>query len=298
MQKKTKALVVHFCFLLFSASFLWAEPDPPLAEPHPEKYQVPTAPLGILGVPLGTFAVIEGVEHPHGMGVGMTGFSIEKINGKPAPPNCYIQTDWPAPLKSKRLDDKHYVLHGYEVGDWGGEPTGLPNDEPYSGQLAGFYFFHSFMVTSVENFKLTDEDLKRLKPDPTKPLQPPSSPPQVPINYRPPPPPPLGILGLPLGTFAVIEATPCKGPIVLNDPFVLVHTVNGKKIEPPLILSVRRDALKGDERVILHGYEVADWTGRPPLPESEPHDSPSHPHMPFQLFEQFIVTKQVTPVTK
>ncbi len=255
---------------------------------RPDQFLKP--PIGLLGLPLGTFAVIEGTEHHTSKSWGSNDFVVESINGKKVDRDARIMTDWPSRLPDKRISGKRYTLHGYEMGKWEGQPDGLPRDEP-SGwtQGAGFPFQHIFAVTSVEKVDgVTVADARPL--DPKISLARPDFA-AKPDNVR-----PIGILGLPLGTFAIIQAHSPSRAVMLESPFE-VDRVNGKPLDNPPILIIRGvPETKGDERVTLHGFEAGAWKSEPALPKSE-NPSGIEVQQSFQFFHEFVVTSVATSPT-
>ena len=273
-------------FLFLVVSPLFGQANPPLATPHLDSSQpgpFSKPPIGVLGLPLGTFAVIEGTEHHTSMFWGSDDFVIESINGKKVERDLRIMTEWPSQLPDKCIAGKRYVLHGYEKGTWEGQPDGLPRDEP-SGwtQQAGFLFRHIFAVTSVEKIDgVTVADARPL--DPKVPLAQPDLAAKL-DNVR-----PIGVLGLPVGTFAIIQAHTPSRPVMLESPFE-VDRVNDKTLNDPPILIIRGvPETKGDERVTLHGFEAGAWESEPALPKSE-NPSGTEVQQPFQFYHEFVVT--------
>jgi hypothetical protein len=273
-------------FLFLAASPLLGQANPPLATPHPELYhpdQFSNPPMGVLGLPLGTFAVIEGTEHHTSLRWGSDDLVVEGINGKKVARDVRIMTEWPSQLPDKKIPGKRYVLHGYEKGKWEGQPDGLPKDEPLGWtQQAGFSFDHIFVVTSVE--KVDGVTVAGARPlDPKVPLAQPKLA-DRPDNVR-----PIGVLGLPLGTFAIIQARTPHRIVNMGSPFE-VDRVNGKPLDnPPTFLIRGVPETKGDERVILHGYEAGAWECEPVLPKSE-NPSGAMGLVPFHFDHEFIVT--------
>lgn len=140
------------------------DPNSPLPYPKPELYSEPKPPVGILGLPLGTFAVIEGTEKPTGMRLGPDDFVIEAINGKKLGHPAGIETEWSSEFPEKRTLGKRFILHGFERGTWMGSPD-LPASETggklTQAQLA-FQFIPHFVVTSIE--KVDDVAVPSAKP--------------------------------------------------------------------------------------------------------------------------------------
>jgi hypothetical protein len=150
-------------------------------------------------------------------------------------------------------------------------------------QVATFFFATHFQITSVE--KIDGVTVANARPlDPKVPLAQPNFNTKHGTI-------PIGSLGLQLGTFAIIEARPYDKPIMLESPF-FVEVVNGKKMDPPRILTIRDARIAGDGHVTLHGFEVGEWSGEPSLPESEVPASATKPQQPFHFGESFIVTSQ------
>ena len=240
-------------------------------------------PMGVLGMRLGTFAVIEGTEHQTSKFWGAEDLVVEKVNGQTPPREVGLQTDWPSLLNDKRIPGKRYVLHGYESGQWEGQPDGLPNGET-SGRTQGgrFVFTRTFVVTSVEKVDgVTVADARPV--DPEVPLAVPDFA-AKPDNVR-----PIGVLGLPLGTFAIIEARSSAGIVLLASPYDVL-AVNGQPVDQPRILTIRDvPAARGIGRLKLHGYEVGAWKSDPDLPKSE-NPSGGRSQQPFQFYHSFMVT--------
>lgn len=236
----------------------------------------PPPPVGKLGLPLGTFAVIEGIYHPSGMLSTLPGFEIHKVNGVKLNQLRHIPVDG-----SKLIDGKTYVLHGYEIGEWAGQPS-LPTDEDFPSQIA-FCFLTRFEVTSVE--KVNGDPAAGARPvDPRVPLVSPDFPATIH------PKPPLGALGLLLGTFAVIEVKAPKHPVMMENPFEVTE-INGKRPAKPFQLTIKGlPPLKGDAHATLHGFEVGGWTNTPVLPESEQPRNAPQVQQPFQFFSTFVLT--------
>jgi len=271
------------CFPIVLATPLPADDKPPLAVPHPELAKIPDTPIGLLGLRLGTFAVIEGTEHPTSMLLGSDDFYIESINGKKLEHEVRIMTEWSPQLPDKRVAGKHYVLHGYERGKWQGQPVGLPGGEP-SGITQGgdFIFEHIFAVTSVE--KVDGVVSANARPlNPKVPLAEPKLEAVTKVGK-----PPIGALGLPLGTFAIIEAhTPAQSPMI-GSPFE-VDVVNGQHLDKPVIITIRGvPETKGDERVTLRGYETGQWICAPFLPKSE--ELEGREQASFHFSGEFVLT--------
>ncbi len=121
--------------------------------------------------------------------------------------------------------------------------------------------------------------------------------------------PPFGRLGLPFGTFAVVEGT--YHPYVKVDGFprdFRIEIVNGKKLGEPveisagILISNGRNMITG-KRYLLHGYENAVWVGAPLLPpgESESIESDWAKHTPgSRTFSSFALQTnfQTTSIEK
>ena len=277
--------------LLLNASPLFGQAELPLAIPHFEStmlYHSSEPPMGVLGLPLGTFAVIEGSEHHTSKNWGSDDFVVESINGKKVEHELRIQTDWPSQLPDKCVPGNRYVLHGYESGKWQGQPDGLPKGEPLGWtQGAGFVFDHIFSVTSVEQVNgVTVADARPL--DPKVGLFEPD------FDAKPDDARPIGILGLPLGTFAIIEVhPPPQGHFLLMERPFQVDSVNGKPLTEAHYLTIRNVPWKqGGPRVTLRGFEAGEWASQPDLPKSENPSGPV-PQQPFRFYCDFVVT---TPV--
>ncbi len=75
---------------------------------------------------------------------------------------------------------------------------------------------------------------------------------------------PLGSLGYPLGDLMTIEGTRAKG-LKINPQTLFVDTVNGKKLEKPVAISIDNvRELPADVRIVLKGYESGRMLG--PVP--------------------------------
>jgi hypothetical protein len=264
-----KPLLLGFlpaAFLFLVAGLLHGQANPALATPHFELYQpnqFSKPPIGVLGLSLGTFAVIKGTEHHTSKFWGSDDFVVESINGKKVDRDLRIMTDWAPQLPDKRISGNQYVLHGYERGEWGGQPDGLPKDEP-SGwtQSGGFSFQHIFAVTSVEKVNgVTVADARPL--DHHVPLAQPN------LAARTDDARPIGVLGLTLGTFAVIEVHSSKRLMMVANPLE-IKTVNGKRLQFPRLLSIPGFVLpRNTEQATLRGFETGSWEGAVWLPDSE-----------------------------
>ena len=250
--------------------------------------------MGTLGLPLGTFAVIEGTEHQTSKGTATGGwysgdFVVETINGKKLDHEIGIWTDWPSQLPDKRISGKRYVLHGYEGGEWVGQPDGLPHDEPLGWTQGGrFVYDPRFAVTSVEKVDgVTVADARPL--DPNVPLAKSDFAVKT-VHSR-----PIGLLGLPLGTFAIIQVHLPKGPPTMEIP-ILIDTVNGERMKSPRHISIPDFTFPKDtEQVTLRGFETGRWSGTPFSPKSEFPSTATVPQMDnsFGFHNEFVLT---TPV--
>lgn len=229
-----------------------------------------SVPIGALGLPLGTFAVVEGTYHS---GIktdgGWQNFSIEKLNGKKMEPSVGIGLfDW----EEKMTVGKRYVLHGYESAFWSGAPP-LPPNESESIQSdwrketpLPFALRTRFWVTSIEKENgVTLPDARLL--DPGFSLA-------EPKFGQPPTEPPVGVLGLPLGTYVVITVGAPRGPTKGIECEVL--ELNGKTVDHRTTIAVPFfEVPSGKERAVLHGFESGDWRGATSLPTSETKEKPS-----------------------
>lgn len=283
---KVKSLVGFSCFLLFGFSLLRADSDFKMETPHPELYRTPENPIGTLGLPLGTFAVIEGIQYDQGMTAGIHhGFLVESVNGKKTDGKVGTLTDWPNSLPVHNNTGHHYVLHGYESASWGGQPN-IPRNENWGAQVI-FGIYPRFVVTSVE--KVDGVIANGAKPlDPKIPLAEPQFEKRLKSHYC--TKPPIGMLGMPLGTFAIITARTPRKPSLMESPFE-VTVVNGTKLDPPVIISIPNvKSTNGDEVLTIHGFETGEWTSQPDLPDSEYSHSLPQPQKPFQYFPHFVVT--------
>ena len=275
-------------FLFLIAGPFSGRADPPLATPHFDLYQpgqFREPPIGVLGLPLGTFAVIEGIDHPYGIVRDMPGFEIREVNGKTLTAPRYI------PIYHTPMIDGHsYVLHGYETGEWNGTPHMMPQSEDLPRLQILFGFSRNFVVTSVEKVDgVKTPDAKPL--DPNSPLPNPDF--ETKVNTA----PAIGVLGLPLGTFAVIQAHSTEHfPATVNrlmvSPFD-IDSVNGKRLDSQRVLSIPAVAATRDgERVTLHGYEAGYWGGGPKLPHSEDPTDGKMVQQFFQFYPQFNLTSE------
>jgi hypothetical protein len=252
--------------------------------------QIP--PIGTLGLPLGTFAVIEGTEHRTSKSWGSDDFVIETINGIRPQHELRIQTSWPSQLPDKRTGKRRYVLHGYEIGKWEGQPDGLPDDETVGRTQGGrFVFQHEFQVVSVEKVDgVTVADAKPI--DPKIPLAKPDFTKKIAATR------PIGALGLPLGTYAKIHVlSPPPGQPTMEIP-ILVDTVNGQPVTPSRGITIPDFTLEMNQEAALNGYEIGVWNGIPSLPKSE---LPSKPQpnaqgdTSFRFINQFMVISVAKP---
>jgi hypothetical protein len=282
-------------FLFLAVSPLFGQANPPLATPHFELHQPydrMKPPMGVLGLPLGTFAVIEGTEHHTSKFWGSEDFVIESINGKKLEHEVRIMTNWPSQLPDKRISGKRYILHGYEGGEWAGQPDGLPGGE-HSGwtQSGGFLFQQIFAVTSVE--KVDGVTVAEARPlDPKVPLAEPH------FAAKPDDPRPIGLLGLPLGTFAIIEVHSPK-EVMMEMPFV-IDAVNGVHMKSPRSIFIPELTLpKNTEEATVRGFETGQWAGDPVLPKSEfPSAAPlAQTQTSFGFSTQFVLTTPVKSAT-
>jgi hypothetical protein len=284
---KTKASLSFSCYFLLTLVPLLADPDFKLETPHPELYREPKVPVGTLGLPLGTFVVLDGYQYQGGKGQGPHGFSIEGVNGKRPDGELGIWTEWPNSLPVHNNPEHHYRLHGYETAGWYGSTPNLPKSEIWVVQLV-FGYMSNFKVTSVET--IDGKTVEGAKPlNPKVPLVEPKFVKQLsPYEIK----PPIGKLGLPLGTFAIIQAHAPKQLLLMESPLEVI-VVNGKKLDLPVIISVPNvDAPKGDTTITLHGFEAGEWASSPVLPKSE-NPSGTLAQQPFQFYHRFELTSPV-----
>jgi hypothetical protein len=216
------------------------------------------------------------------MGRDMPGFEIRRVNGKTLPTPRYLPV-----YRTRLIDGEHYVLHGYELGQWGGEPS-LPKGETYGAQVI-FGFFRSFVITSIE--KENGVRIPQAKPlDPSIALPVPDFEKKIDAS------PPIGRLGLPLGTFAIIQVRAPHQAVLMESPFE-VFSVNGKALPSPQLITIpNAKELEPGKTLTMHGFECGEWASQPPLPESERSRTEPVPQQPFQFFPRFILTS--APVAK
>lgn len=132
------------CFLLVVLG-LFAAGDQPLAEPFPEKHERVGVPIGVLGLHLGTFAIIEG-QRATGQGVRGTRYlHVTGINGKnlETPVIIWIENAGSLPANTNIL------LRGYESGRFVGQPRDVASRENWTPAPAPFQFQHYFVVSSI-----------------------------------------------------------------------------------------------------------------------------------------------------
>ncbi len=276
----------------FSPTPVFSESSEFLAVPHFERSEAnlsPMPPIGKLGLLLGTFVVLDGTEQRTGKSWGSEDFLVRSINGKKLDRETHVNTEWSAQLPDKKVSGDDYVLHGYEAGSWGGTPDNLPAGEPGETQSACFFFQPVFVVTSIEKINgVPTTDARPLDPYVRLArLQTDTSTGQM--TYK----RPVGILGLPLGTFAFIQIhTPRNAPLS-ESPFE-IESVNSAPVPSSRIISIPGFTMpKNATRETLRGFETGGWAGNPPLPRSE-NPSGTVGQKPFQFFHRFVVTSVVS----
>lgn len=262
-----------------AAASIFGHAETPLATPHFEAFKYFDRPTGVLGLSLGTFAVIEGTERATSMLVGSGDFVVANVNGIKPARALAIETESSGFASKKLTAGTNYVLHGYEVGKWEGQPDGLPASAT-SGitQGGGFFLQPIFVVTSIEKINgATAPDAKPV--DPNVPLAKPD------FSTAPPGVRPVGVLGLPLGTYAVIKAHKSK-PLMMEDPFVL-ESVNGVPTKEGTCITIPGVKSAVDESVTLRGCEAGEWGSTPELPKSEDPEMGRGAQQSFQFYTKF-----------
>jgi hypothetical protein len=248
--------------------------DPP-ATPHFDAAKWGPSPQGVLGMPLGTFAVIEGTERATNKFVGTDDFVVAKVNGVKPPRPVTIQIEYGHLQRGTR-----YVLHGWEAGKWEGQASGLPaNATEGWTQSAHFTFQHTFEISSVETTNGV-LDLHAKPVDPTVPLPQPDF--TKPLEEA----PPVGVLGVPIGAFIDIKAHRPERVLMMQDLYV-IDSVNGVAAPKDLYLTISNVKSQPGEVVSLHGYETAQWASEPELPKSEDPDIGREVQQGFQCFHSF-----------
>jgi hypothetical protein len=273
--------IVVAVILSSSAMPFFGQTNTPLAVPRPELYQIPKPPRGNLGLPLGTFTVIEGIQHPYGMEPNGAGFAVEVVNGKKMEHVVSTPTQWPSRLSKSNVIGKHYVLHGYETGSWhAGDANPAPGEEYLQSPRILFVFSTIFVVTSIE--KIDGITLRNAMPVNSKvPLAVPDFASKTDEK------PPIGCLGLPLGTLSIIEARASKEAITQLSPCEVL-TVNGKSFDKPVALAIINIPLSASSGLLkLRGYEDGFWEGEPEMPKSEIPTGDA-PEQSFHFFERFV----------
>ena len=237
-----KTIQLVLLTLLFSALARGSDPD---------------VPMGTLGLPYGTFAVIIGTyiaPTPPKKTAKM--FRVEAVNGTVVEKPFVISLifSW-SPDNMK--DGAHYVLHGLEQAMWGGSPpvpagesASLDEDWRKEPPVGPFGLGTYFRPTSIE------KENGVLAPD-ARPLPPgyKLAEPHFPV---PPGKTPIGVLGLPLGTYVHITVGAPRGPV---DGIVCeVLEVNGKPVKHRTTIAVPFFGVpSGKETEVLHGFESGTW---------------------------------------
>jgi len=255
---KIKALF----FLFLSLTQLHADSEIPVVRPHLETYRNQKDPFGNLGLPLGTFAVIEGTCHAPASDNSHHNFTVNTVNGQKLSRPIEITTpDWGPTLKP----GKRYVVHGFENGGWRGSPP-LPVgestdiwDEPLK-KAPPFSFVCEFHLTSVEyEDGVPTQDACPV--DPSFHLAKPDFSPHI-IT------PPLGVTGLPLGTYMAITIGAARDPV--KDRAAELFAINGKPVAQYTAIHVPSLLPPtGSTKIVVHGYESGDWNGLITAPASE-----------------------------
>lgn len=94
-------------------------------------------------------------------------------------------------------------------------------------------------------------------------------------------------LGLPFGTVMTIEGIRKDG-LKLGTRTIIVDTINGSKLEKPVVIwvdGIPYPGLPSAQRCILKGFETCHWIGGP------------YQQIPRQLFWAFTVTEIIEPAT-
>jgi hypothetical protein len=75
---------------------------------------------------------------------------------------------------------------------------------------------------------------------------------------------PGGFLNDRLGTYLTIEGVLYDGKGKVESNSLVVDTVDGRKLDKPLVILVKNVQLPAKKRCILKGYELGEMIGRPP----------------------------------
>jgi hypothetical protein len=108
---------------------------------------------------------------------------------------------------------------------------------------------------------------------------------------------PIGLLGLPIGTYVRIEGhpyRPTKPPFKVHARTLLVDTLQGKKLNAPIklvMMNIGSDSLSTETRCVLNGYESGAWVGSP---EGLPPGTPVEQAV-FHFHHYFVVTSVEEP---
>ena len=108
---------------------------------------------------------------------------------------------------------------------------------------------------------------------------------------------PIGRLGLPIGTYLRIEGhryEPTKPPFKVHARTILVDTVQDKRLDVPIKLSIKNvdtDSLDIETRCVFNGYEAGVWGGSP---EGLPPGTPVESHV-FHFHPYFVVVSVEAP---
>jgi hypothetical protein len=259
--------------LLFAGLSLSGHADPPLMMVHFERCQLDFQhpPMGDLGLPLGTFAVIEGVLDSDGLMLSDDEFDVTAVNGKTTDRPIRIHVEWPSKDADYRTEGMKYTLHGFEIGGW---HSGIATDSRLP-----FSFARKFVISSIE--KRHGAAVSVARPvDPNFALAQPN------FSLKPDDKPPVGGLGLPLGTIATIKVHRPEKAFLMENPFE-VESVNGVPAPPNMLITVRNLKALPGESVKLRGFETGEWISQPwRAPKGEFDFSPQ---APFQFFDRFVV---------
>ena len=75
---------------------------------------------------------------------------------------------------------------------------------------------------------------------------------------------PSGYLTAQLGAYVTVEGVLYDGGGKVESNSLVVDTVNGKKLDKPLLIVLKNVRLPAKTRCVLKGYELGEMIGRPP----------------------------------
>ena len=266
--------------LCLAASPLFGQADPDSPKPNFRSSGYIQRPIGVLGMPLGSFAVIEGTVRETNMLVGSDDFVVASVNGIKPPHPVTIQLAASSARICELKPGSRYVLHGWEAGKWEGQPDGLPSDAADGNtQTRSFGFHHTFEVSSLESTNGVISPKAR-------PVDPNGALPKPDFSTSPDKTRPVGLLGLPLGTFVEIKAH-LSDTDMFGGNFT-VDSVSGVAAPKGSYIAIADVKSKLGGVVSLHGYEAGEWGSTPSLPQSE-NPGMGEAQQPFQCYHNFQV---------